>query len=41
MASGASVVEACREAAVPHDWRTSVIPRIEEIYCGGAAELTS
>ena len=35
------IVEACRATASPHDWRTSVVPRIEEIYRGGMGPIQS
>jgi len=35
------IVEACRATASPHDWRTSVVPRIEEIYRGGTGPIQS
>jgi glycosyltransferase involved in cell wall biosynthesis len=34
-AAGAATVDACRSAASAHDWRTSVVPRLEAVYRGG------
>jgi glycosyltransferase involved in cell wall biosynthesis len=41
MASRPNIVDACRATAERHDWRTHVVPRIEEIYRGETARLTS
>ena len=34
LAAEPGIVERCRAAAEPHDWRRGVVPRLEEIYRG-------
>jgi phosphatidylinositol alpha-mannosyltransferase len=33
LARDPSTAERCRTAAQPYDWRTGIVPRLEEIYC--------
>jgi glycosyltransferase involved in cell wall biosynthesis len=32
LAAGSATADACRQAALPYDWRRSIVPRFEDVY---------